>query len=103
MTNQRAAGSKQKAAGGGQPSVEIEIEELVLHGFSPADRLRIGAALEGELTRLLGESGIPPELARVSGIERMDGGQLEPSAGASAQDLGAGIAHAVYGSLGRRP
>ncbi len=84
-------------------AIELHIDELVLHGFSPADRLRIGAALEGELARLLAESGIPPELARVSGIERVDGGQLELSAGASARDLGAGIAHAVYGSLGRRP
>ncbi len=83
--------------------VELHIGELVLHGVAPTDGYAVGDAVQRELKRLLAESGIPPKLARVSGIERVDGGQLELSAGASVRDLGAGIAHAVYGSLGRRP
>lgn len=82
-------------------TVELHIGELVLHGVAPTDGYAVGDAVQRELTRLLAESGIPPELARGSGIERVDGGQLELSAGASAQTIGAGIAQAVYGSLGR--
>ena len=36
-------------------SVLLSIDELVLHGFSPGDRHRIGAAVRGELARLLAE------------------------------------------------
>ena len=40
-------------------AIEIRIDELVLHGIAAADRLRIGAALEKELARLLVERGAP--------------------------------------------
>lgn len=37
--------------------VEIIIDEMVLHGFNPADRYAIGEALAAELERLAGEPG----------------------------------------------
>ena len=40
-------------------SLEIRIEELVLHGFAPRDRQRIATAIEFALTRLLVERGLP--------------------------------------------
>ena len=44
-------------------NIELHIEELVLHGFSPGDRYRIGEAVEQELTRLLADRGVPQSLA----------------------------------------
>jgi hypothetical protein len=38
-------------------NIVIEIDALVLDGFDPADRFRIQAALERELTRLVHERG----------------------------------------------
>jgi hypothetical protein len=37
-------------------AVDLRIDSLVLHGFSPAEGRRAGAAFEQELTRLLTES-----------------------------------------------
>jgi hypothetical protein len=36
-----------------RPSINLHIEELVLHGFAPGDRHRISEAVEQELTRLI--------------------------------------------------
>lgn len=47
-----------------QPSIELRIEELILHGFSPGDHHRIGAAVERELGHLLSERGLPAALGR---------------------------------------
>ncbi|MGD8752520.1 MAG: hypothetical protein PVG14_13915, partial [Anaerolineales bacterium] len=40
-------------------SVELNIEALLLHGFSPHERFRIAQAVERELARLLAEGGLP--------------------------------------------
>ena len=46
--------------------IELHIEELVLHGFAARDRQRIAAAVQLELSRLMGTAGaadfakIPP-------------------------------------------
>jgi hypothetical protein len=39
--------------------VELQIEALVLDGFPAMDYERCGAALREELTRLVGERGVP--------------------------------------------
>ena len=36
-----------------KPNIELEIEELVLQGFPPGDRYRIGAAVQSERGRRL--------------------------------------------------
>ena len=36
-------------------NLNLHIEELVLHGFAPGDRYRIGEAVQQELTRLFAE------------------------------------------------
>lgn len=80
------------------PRIEIEIGELVLDGFAPESRHRIGDALERELARLLAERPISGELA---GGERLDAGAFSMAPGASPEQLGAAIAGAVRGGLGR--
>ena len=42
--------------------IDLHIDKLVLYGFSPGDRYRIGDSVETELVRLLTEQGIPPTL-----------------------------------------
>ena len=83
-------------------NVELHIEELVLHGFSPGDRYRIGAAVERELSRLLAEQGTPPTLARGGDIGHLDGGSFEAKPGAGVEAIGARVAQAVYGALSPR-
>jgi len=80
-------------------NVELHIEELVLRGFSPGDRYRIGDAVERELSRLFTEQGTPPSLARGGDIGRLDGGSFEAKPGSRAETIGIQAARAVYGSL----
>ena len=80
--------------------IDLHIEELVLHGFSRADRYRIGRAVEHELGRLFTEQGMPPSLARSGEIASLDGGSFEANPGSRVETLGARVARSVYGGLG---
>lgn len=84
-----------------RPAIELHIDELVLHGFNPADRRRIGEAVERELTRLLGEQG-PSGGAGDVQISRLDGGSITLSPGAGPETVGAEIARSVCGALRRK-
>jgi hypothetical protein len=80
-------------------NVELHIEELLLRGFAPGDRYRIGEAVERELTRLIDEQGVPPSLARGSEIERLNGGAFKVASGSKPEAIGAQVARAVFGGL----
>lgn len=82
-------------------NIEFNIEELVLHGFAPGDRYRIGKAVERELTRLLADRGVPQSLERGGEIANMDGGAFEVVRGSRAEVVGTQVAKAVYGGLGK--
>ena len=79
--------------------IDLHIEELVLEGFRPSDRHRIGAAVESELARLLAERGLPPALAQGADLPRLDGGSFEARPGARPEALGRQVANAAYRGL----
>ena len=54
--------------------IEVHIDELILHGFTPRDRWQIGDALEHELRGLLAARGIPASW--LSSPERIDAGRI---------------------------
>ena len=83
------------------PHLELHIEELVLHGFAPGDRHRIGAAVERELARLFAERGVPPLLAQGGEVARLEGGAFEVAADARPTAIGVQVAQSVYGGLNR--
>jgi hypothetical protein len=80
-------------------NVELHIEELVLHGFAPGDRYRIGEAVERELQRLFAEQGAPPSLAQGGERDYVDGGAFEAPRDARAGAIGARVAQNLYGGL----
>ncbi len=80
-------------------NVELHIEELVLRGFAPGERHRIGEAVERELVRLLDEQGVPPSLAQGSAVEALDCGAFEVSHGSKSETVGVQVAQAIYGGL----
>jgi len=80
-------------------SVALHVEELVLMGFSPAERYQIGEAIERELTKLFIERGAPHAITRGGEIARLDGGAFEVRANSSAEMIGAQVANAIYGGL----
>lgn len=71
-------------------SVEIEIDELVLHGFAPGDHRAIGDAVERELARLIDARGLALPTRAVD-VDHVSGGPAAPAGGA--------IAAAVYGAI----
>jgi hypothetical protein len=83
------------------PSVELHIEELVLNGFAPGDRYRIGDAVERELTRLFTEHGAPPAITHDLEIAHLNGGAINLKPGAKAETTGIQLARAIYGGLGK--
>lgn len=80
-------------------SIKIHIEELVLHGFAPNDRYRIGDAVDRELARLLAEGGIQGLPIDSAAIERLDGGAFTVAPGSVGQSMGLQIAQTLYHGL----
>jgi hypothetical protein len=81
-------------------NLHVHIEELVLHGFEPGDRARIGEAVRVELGRLFRESGVPPALERGGASDRLAAGSFDTRATARPESTGGQIAAAVYRRLG---
>lgn len=81
------------------PHIELHIGELVIDCAQPADRYRIGEAVERELARLLSERGFPMGIERDVHIDRLDGGSLSLPSHCRGEKLGIEIARSLYGSL----
>jgi hypothetical protein len=81
-------------------NINLQIEELVLHGFAPAERYRIADAVEQELSALLGEHS-PTDLAtiRTGSISSLNLGSFRVTPNANSSSIGAQIANAIHGGL----
>ena len=71
--------------------IEVQIEELALHGFNPRDRWRVGDALEAHLRDLLARDGLP-EMWR-NNPEKVEAGNVRLT---NATQTGREIATAIY-------
>lgn len=80
-------------------SIELHIEELVLHGVALENHAQLAAAVERELTQLLSERGIQPSLSGDLEIERLHGGAFRTRQGESATSLSHHLAGAIYRSI----
>jgi hypothetical protein len=83
------------------PSVEVRIEELVLHGFAAADGCALGDAVQRELQRLITERGVGTALARRADVAWLDAGTFAVRGGTSADTTGAAVGRCVYQGLAR--
>jgi len=54
--------------------IEVQIDELVLHGFSPNERWTIADALQDRLRTLLVEKGVPESW--LANPARLDAGEI---------------------------
>lgn len=82
-------------------SIEIHVEELILEGFAPADRHRIADAVAHELTLRLRELRLPAVPDGAIDLPMADGGTFPLGHASSTRSVGAGIAHALGGTLSR--
>jgi hypothetical protein len=77
-------------------NIELQIDKLVLHGFSPHDRHRICEAIKVQLTRMLTEHGIPTSLSNASELPHINGGSFNTAANTNAGTIGTQIADSIY-------
>ena len=82
-----------------RPSIHLHIDELVLHGFPPGDRHRIGDAMQRELARLFSEERTPSALMKSAAIDLLNGGTFQMTAAPRPEATGAQVARAVFGGL----
>lgn len=82
-----------------RPRVEIVIDELILHGFSPAERYAIGDSLALELERLITDQGFQTRENVDIPVFKAAPIKLHPDA--KPDTVGAKVAQAVYGGLKR--
>jgi hypothetical protein len=82
-----------------RPRVEIVIDELILHGFSPAERYAIGDSLSQELERLVVEQGFQAHQNVDIPVLKAAPVKLQPNE--KSDYVGAQVAQAVYGGLKR--
>lgn len=84
-------------------NVNLNIERLVLEGFRlrPGEHVLVGAAVEQELSRLLSEGGVSPQLLSGGAVPRLAAGDMRLTGGESPRQVGQQIAHALYKGMGR--
>jgi hypothetical protein len=83
--------------------VNVHIERLILEGLIVAarDRAALGAALEGELARLIADGGLPARLAGGGTVPSLPAAAIQLSGDNDPAQLGRQIAGAVYGGESR--
>ncbi|MCC2668856.1 MAG: hypothetical protein K0Q72_1327 [Armatimonadetes bacterium] len=83
--------------------IELQIDELVLHGVAERDGEAVGDAFTRELTRLLTEHGVPEALGGETGgslqVTALDG-VLDAAPGIAPDQLGARAARSVFAGMG---
>ena len=82
-------------------TIEVYIDKLVLHGFSPHQRTGIAAAVEAELTRLFSEGGIPHGLQSGGNIPVLNAANFSVNNNFKGKAIGNKIAGSVYKSFGK--
>lgn len=76
--------------------IEIQIDELVLHGVAPAERHAVAAALQRELEGLVSRHGVDALLSRPEGLGQQSAAPITLAPGARPAQLGAQIARTVH-------
>ncbi|MDZ4721857.1 MAG: hypothetical protein SH847_25635 [Roseiflexaceae bacterium] len=84
-------------------NIDLQIDELLLHGFAASERTQIAAAVERELSRILTEQGAPLHWAQGSNIALLNGGNFTIAANAGADAIGVQVAQAIYASNSTQP
>lgn len=84
-----------------KPNIHLHIDQLVLRGLdlAPGERHRLQASVEAEMTRLLAQGGLAPELLR-SASPTVSAQSVQYSSGQDTAQLGQKIARSVYGGIG---
>lgn len=78
------------------PTIELDIQELTLQGFSPNDAFYISKALEEELARLIEEGGLSEGFSQEAFYGQLVGKSFDFDSSARPQVIGKEIANSIY-------
>lgn len=76
--------------------IEVYIDELILQGFPPYERYRIGEAIQAALHEHLTIDGLPPVLSAGGSISHIDAGSFEIHTAQQPENTGNAIATTIY-------
>ena len=79
--------------------IRLNIEELVLHGFSESEAQCIRETAEAELTRLLSEGNLSSSQVHTGTISSLNVGRIQIYQNATPRTIGSQIARSIYGGL----
>jgi hypothetical protein len=82
-------------------SIDVHIQELVLHGFPPSQRHAIAEAVERGLAQMLVLHDVPRSFHHQTYHEELHGGSFHVKAGSRPQTIGTSIARSIYKGLNR--
>ena len=98
MRRERRAANVQKMKRGVR-NIEVQIDELFLHGFPVADRYIIGEALTHELGRLFENNAVDISSVKELQVSALNAGRIIIPPNARPTLIGVQVAKAVHGSL----
>jgi hypothetical protein len=101
MTGQPSGTGARHSASKPPPTLNLHIQDLVLHGFGSIDRYRIGEAMEHELARLFSAQGAPRSLSGPTAVDLLDAGVIKIDSGAAPEPIGIQLARAIHETLTR--
>lgn len=78
----------------------VHIDELVIHDVDVGSRRRLHAAIQRELARLLGQSGVQVGLGATRDVATVSAGEILVGVRPQAETIGTQIAGAIFRSLG---
>jgi hypothetical protein len=78
------------------PTVELDINRLVLHGFDRIDRHQVGSAVQSELSRLIREQGLPSALDGSKTIGNLNAGKFKIGNISHSRNVGIQVAQKIY-------
>ncbi len=85
-----------------RPDIHLHIERLILDGL-PIERSQgpfVQAAVEAELSRLLTENGLAPDLQAGGAMPNVRANAIQLTTGSSPTQVGTQIAQSVYSGIG---
>lgn len=84
-----------------EPNVEMKIEQMILEGFSPSDRYRIGDSVQNELEHMLTDQRVSWTINKSIELETLDGGEFATTHATRAASVGNQLAQSVYQGISR--
>ncbi len=84
-------------------TIDLHIDQMILHGFADIDRDQLAFAVQQELSRLFADESAVTAIAGSKATARVDGGSFALAPDMGAETIGEHVARAIYGGIVAAP